>query len=396
MAKDMSFKSYEQEIKSNPYMQMFMQKQNYNLDVIRFNDDSKFRGLNYDLAVRREDFNQLSSNRDYAYKVKKDELDNPPPIITTTTLPTVTTPKTVASQFAVAGEKADLMKGLKNKYASRLFPGLTVDQQQEAFSNLYKRYDTNPNGNYSPDEVEFLNSYRRANTDMLMASNLATAAEKIKTEEEDKVYKNITGAGGYSKEDVINVVKELGKFTPKEYDEKYNYFKTYQGGKYFSLYKAYNGDASIPKQREIKNAIDNAKTSLSSGSQKVNEAVENFLAKNTPKKLAQDMALDMNDPKTKAAVNKYLTSAALTASEIGAGDVKNVLKLIAGEDGGKTKAVVRHLAPKNSAPLSRSTCEYPKPPNSTGTDQPRTPAARRAAHDMAGHSSVLSATSAPA
>ena len=343
MAKDMSFKSYEQEIKSNPYMQMFMQKQNYNLDVIRFNDDSRAKWANIDIARNRFEFDKFDKNRDYAYKVKKDELDNPPPIITTTTLPTLTTPKTVASQFAVAGEKADLMKGLKNKYASRLFPGLTVDQQQEAFSNLYKRYDTNPNGNYSPDEVEFLNSYRRANTDMLMASNLATAAEKIKTEEEAKVYKNVAGAGGYSKEDIINVVKELGKFNPKEVVEAYNYFKTYQGGKYFSLYKAYNGDASIPKQREIKNAIDNAKTSLSSGSKKVDEAVGNFLAKNTPKKLAQDMALDMSNDKTRAAVNKYITSAALTDNELNAKNASAVLLMMSGENGSKTKAVVRKL-----------------------------------------------------
>ena len=343
MAKDMSFKSYEQEIKSNPYMQMFMQKQNYNLDVIRFNDDSRAKWANIDIARNRFEFDKFDKNRDYNYKVKKDELDNPPPIITTTTLPTVTTPKTVASQFAVAGEKADLMKGLKNKYASRLFPGLTVDQQQEAFSNLYKRYDTNPNGNYSPDEVEFLNSYRRANTDMLMASNLATAAEKIKTEEEAKVYKNVAGAGGYSKEDIINVVKELGKFNPKEVVEAYNYFKTYQGGKYFSLYKAYNGDASVPKQREIKNAINNTKTSVSSGSQKVNEAVENFLAKNTPKKLAQDMALDMSNDKTRAAVNKYITSAALTDNELNAKNASAVLLMMSGENGSKTKAVVRKL-----------------------------------------------------
>ena len=343
MAKDMSFKSYEQEIKSNPYMQMFMQKQNYNLDVIRFNDDSKFRGLNYDLSVRRENFNEFASNRDYAYKVKKDELDNPPPIITTTTLPTVTIPKTVDDQWAVSTEKEEVMKGLKNKYAERLFPGLTISQQRQSFQKLYERYDTNPNGKYSPDELEYLEQYRRANNNQIAAMNLAKAAEKIKAQEEAKVYKNITGASGYSKEDIINVVKELGKFTPKEYDEKYNYFKTYQGGKYFSLYKAYNGDASIPKQREIKNAIDNAKTSLSSGSKKVDEAVGNFLAKNTPKKLAQDMALDMNNDKTKTAVNKYLTSAALTDNELNAKNASAVLLMMSGENGGKTKAVVRKL-----------------------------------------------------
>ena len=343
MAKDMSFKSYEQEIKSNPYMQMFMQKQNYNLSVMRFKDESRYRGLNYTAAREKDAFERYKFEKEFKYKVDKDKLENPDPIITTTTLPTITTPKTVDDQWAVSTEKEEVMKGLKNKYAERLFPGLTISQQRQSFQKLYERYDTNPNGKYSPDELEYLEQYRRANNNQIAAMNLAKAAEKIKAQEEAKVYKNITGASGYSKEDIINVVKELGKFTPKEYDEKYNYFKTYQGGKYFSLYKAYNGDASIPKQREIKNAIDNAKTSLSSGSKKVDEAVGNFLAKNTPKKLAQDMALDMNNDKTKTAVNKYLTSAALTDNELNAKNASAVLLMMSGENGGKTKAVVRKL-----------------------------------------------------
>jgi len=343
MAKDMSFKSYEQEIKNNPYMQMFMQKQKYNLDVIQFKEDSRYKALNYDLSVRRENFNEFDKNRDYTYKVNKDKLENPDPIITTTTLPTVTTPKTVDDQWAVASQKRDLMIGLQNKYAARLFPGLTVDQQKESFSNLYKRYDTNPNGTYSPDEVEYLEQYRRANTDMLQASKLGKAVEKIKEQEEAKVYKNIAGAGGYSGEDIGKVAKALAQFKPKELTGTFNYFKTYEGGKYFPLYKAYYGDNTIPQQKEIKKAIDNARASEGKSTSQVDEKVAKYIADHTPKKLAQDMALDMNDPKTKAAVNKYLTSAALTASEVGAGDVKKVLALMAGEDGGKTKAVVRKL-----------------------------------------------------
>jgi len=343
MAKDMSFKSYEQEIKSNPYMQMFMQKQNYNLDVIKYKDNSRREWAGYDLRVRAQNFSEFSSNRDYKYKVDKDNLENPPPVITTTTLPTVTTPKTVDDQWAVSTEKDELMKGLKNKYAERLFPGLNNFQQRQSFQNLYERYDTNPNGNYSPDEVEFLEQYRKANNNAIAATNLAKAAEKLQQKEDAKAYENIAGAGGYSGEDIGNVVKAMAQFKPKEITEKYNYFKTYQGGKYFSLYKAYNGDASIPKQREIKNAIDNAKTYVGKATSQSSEKVAQFIADNTPKKLSQDMALDMNNDKTKAAVNKYLTSAALTASEIGAGDVKKVLALIAGEDGSKTKAVVRKL-----------------------------------------------------
>jgi hypothetical protein len=343
MAKDMSFKSYEQEIKSNPYMQMFMQKQDYNLSVMRFKDESRYRGLNYSAARDNDAYNRYKDARDFNYKVDKDKLENPNPIITTTTLPTITTPKTVDDQWAVSTEKDELMKGLKNKYAERLFPGLNNFQQKQSFQKLYERYDTNPNGNYSPDEVEFLEQYRKANNNAIAATNLAKAAEKLQQKEDAKAYENIAGAGGYSGEDIGNVVKAMAQFKPKEITEKYNYFKTYQGGKYFSLYKAYNGDASVPKQREIKNAIDNAKTYVGNSTSQTSEKVAQFIANNTPKKLSQDMALDMGNDKTKSAVNKYLTSAALTASEVGAGDVKKVLALIAGVDGGKTKAVVRKL-----------------------------------------------------
>jgi hypothetical protein len=343
MAKDMSFKSYEQEIKSNPYMQMFMQKQNYNLSVMRFKDESRYRGLNYDAARNKDAYDRYKDARDFKYKVDKDKLENPDPIITTTTLPTVTTPKTVDDQWAVSTEKEELMKGLKNKYAERLFPGLTISQQRQSFQKLYERYDTNPNGKYSPDELEYLEQYRRANNNQIAAMNLAKAAEKIKAQEEAKVYKNIVGAGGYSGEDIGKVAKALAQFKPKEQTGTYNYFKTYEGGKYYPLYKAYYGDNTIPQQKEIKKAIDNARASEGKFTSQVNEKVAQYIADHTPKKLAQDMALNMNDPKIKAAVNKYLTSAALTASEVGAGDVKKVLALMAGVAGDKTKAVVRKL-----------------------------------------------------
>jgi len=347
MAKDMSFKSYEQEIKSNPYMQMFMQKQNYNLDVMKFKDDSRIKWANQDLARDKFAWDKYVFSEEFRFKTEKEKRDwlekNPPPVITTTTLPTDVTPKTVDDQWAVASQKRDLMIGLQNKYAERLFPGLTKDQQKEAFSKLYQQYDTNPNGIYSPDQVEYLEQYRRANTDMLIASKLGTAAEKIKAQEEAKVYKNIAGAGGYSGEDIGKVAKALSQFKPKEITGTFNYFKTYEGGKYFPLYKAYYGDNTIPQQKEIKKAIDNARASEGKSTSQVDEKVAQYIADHTPKKLAQDMALDMNDTKTKAAVNKYLTSAALTASEIGAGDVTEVLKMISGEDGGKTKAVVRKL-----------------------------------------------------
>lgn len=345
MAKDMSFKSYEQEIKNNPYMQMFMQKQNYNLDVIKFKDDSRLKWKNYDLSVRRQNFEEFDKNRDYNYKVTKDKLENPDPVITTTVIPTETTPKTVDDQWKVASNAANTMKGLKNKYAARLFPGMTPEQQKAAFSELFKKYDTNPNANYSPDQIEFLEQYRRADRDMMAASNLGTAAEKVREAEIAKVYKSIPSAGGYSSEDIAKVSEGLQKFKPKQITETYNYFKNLEGGKYFPLYQAYYGNATLPQSKEIKNAIDSGMAILksSSGTAKADQVVADYIAQHTPKKLAQDMALDMSNNKTMSAVNKYLTTAAIDQNAIGAGDASTVLGWLAGEDGGKTKAVVRKL-----------------------------------------------------
>ena len=66
-----------------------------------------------------------------------------------------------------------------------------------------------------------------------------------------------------------------------------------------------------------------------------------YLAKNTPKQTAQDEALDMSDKKTISSVNKYLTTVAANDLALGAGDASTVLGWLAGEDGSKTKGIVR-------------------------------------------------------
>ena len=363
MAKDMSFKSYEQEIKNNPYMQMFMQKQNYNLDVQKFKDNSRREWAMYDLARDKFEFDKFDKNRDYTYKVTKDKLENPDPVITTTTLPTETTAKTIDDQWKVVGEKQNIEKGLKVKYAKILFPGMTEDEQYKAFDNLWTKFDTNPHGEYSPDEAKYLEEYRRANTDWKMASKLATAADAdAKQKTAEKIRSKVVGGGGFTGEEIAEVAQIIKRFEkPDRFTAGVNidkagvkeYFSKLDGGKYADLADAYmkeirginwfNNKGLTPLQIEGANAINNARSVLSDIDEEVKESTANFIKENTPKKLAQDMALDMNNEKTKASVNKYLTSLAATASEIGAGDVSTVLSWQTGEDGGKMKALVRKL-----------------------------------------------------
>lgn len=368
MAKDMSFKSYEQENKSNPYMQMFMEKQRYNQSIIEFNDASKFRGLNYNLAVNRDNFERYKFEKEFKYKVDKDELENPPPVITTTTLPTVTTAKTVDGQWLVATEKANLMQALKNKYAKRLFPGLTETQQQEAFSNLYKQYDTNPNGNYSPDEAKYLKEYRKATNDMITASNLATAAGVASSEKEKELLaqQGGKGAGGFTGAEILQAHQAFLKATTVDgpgdilsftgnvdMGKMKTYLDTKGLGKLLPIIDAFqksntgflgigatpmnaNEKAIANRFREFKNVSSNVKAD-------VDKFTEEYIQQNTPKQLTQDMALDMDNAKTKASMNKFVTSAAITDNELNAKGAASVLKMMSGEDGNKTKALIRKL-----------------------------------------------------
>ena len=346
MAKDMSYKSYQQEIKNNPYMQMYMEKQRYNFDIQKFADESRSRWANYDLAVKKEAFDEQSWLKDFAFKTEKEKREwlekHPEPVITTTVLPTGVVPKTVDAQWRVAGDAANQMKALENQFADRLFPGMTPEQKKQGFADLIKKYDTNPNANYSPDEAKFLEQRRRSYTDMMVASQLGTAAEALEKKTLAEVYKDVQGAGQYSGQDMVQVAKMFKQFKPKQITEAYQYFQSYEGGKYFPLYKAYYGDVSVPQQKEIKKAIENAQKIVDTRSTNVDKTVADFLAKNSPKKLAQDQALDIETDKTqKSVVNKYLTTLAATQGAIGAGDATKVLGWMSGEGGDKTKVILR-------------------------------------------------------
>ena len=169
-------------------MQMFMQRQNYNLDVQKFKDDSRHKWAMYDLAKDKAAWDRYTWSEDFKFKTKQWLAEHQEPVITTTTLPTGTTAKTIDDQWKVASNAADLMHALKAKYAARLFPNMNEEEQKKAFSDLQAKYDTNPNANYSPDQIEYLEQHRKAFNDMMAASNLAKGAETAGLEKEHEKF----------------------------------------------------------------------------------------------------------------------------------------------------------------------------------------------------------------
>jgi hypothetical protein len=362
MAEDMSFKSYEQEIKNNPYMQMFMEKQRYNLSVIEFNDASKYRGLNYDLANNKFLWDQFTWGKDFEFKVDKEKNDrlerNPPPIITTSVLPNTAVPKTVLGQKIIMNEKFEQIDALKNQFAGTLFPGITdTAKLKESYDGLLKEYDLNPKANYTPDQKEFFKGYATLKQQFMTEGKIAegaVASTDAKRKELMKGY-NIPAAGGFSGEDILKAetaMQEVGVkfgvgFGGASYQDAVNYFTVNGMKNLLPILEAKNNNqlwkSGNPKETAIISSLNLAAEPAKKIASQTRQFTTDYLAKNTPRKIAQDMALDMNDPKTKSAVNKLLTTIQLDENAIGAGDASKVLSMQSGEKGNNMKGLIRKL-----------------------------------------------------
>jgi hypothetical protein len=362
MAKDMSYKSYEQEYKNNPYMQMYMQKQNYNLEVKKFIDDSRVKWANYNLAKDKEAWDRYTWSEEFKNKTeqqKKEWLEkHPAPIVTTTVLPNIAVPNTINGQWMIATGTKDTMDALDNKYAKSLFPGLTPAQIKEGYSKLLKDYETNPKGNYSPDQLAYFKEHGALKQKFMSEAKLATSAgdaTAAKKKELMSGYK-ISGAGGFSGEDILQAqiaIQQAGVtfgkgFGGASYEDGVTYFKANGLTNLLPILDAAKKNANWntlnANEKAIVDALSSAKEPAKTIAPTLTKFTTDFLATNTPKKLAQDWALDIQTDKTQLSnVNRYLTTVALDDNAIGAGDAKTVLGWLAGEDGGKTKVSVRKL-----------------------------------------------------
>jgi hypothetical protein len=342
MATDMSTRSYKQELNDNPYFKSYMDKQKFLFDQNKFADESA-RG-----------WASIQTTRDrLTWEKEKDARDNPLPpgdVVLPGTLPTGGSAPTVASETVVLTEKANAITALENKFASRLFSGMTDDQKRAGFNKLLKDYATNPKANYSPDQLDFLKQHEVAENAFVAQANLVTAAQrKVKEYVNTEVKDKIKGAAGYTGEAIGEMSKQLQQFnrigprgiTRFDTEAASKYFKTYAGGKYLQLYNDYyNGNFSFnatPKQKEIKKVLDNATSTINTINNESRKIESDYLAEHNPRSLIQRSALNMSDKNEKAAIDKFLTGKLSEELNTGGKSASTVLGWMNGENGGNTR-----------------------------------------------------------
>ena len=163
LAQDMSYQSYIQEIQSNPYAQMNMQKKDLEFRVNRARQEHSEWLASHNLQV-------VKFQAEETERVKKAMLEAP--VVTPGALPTSTKMPTLAelnTQIEAAGQAS---KQLDSEYASQLFPKLSAGERQKALQKLVDDYNINPRNIKDPLQKEYVERKRGFEIDVAQKNNL--------------------------------------------------------------------------------------------------------------------------------------------------------------------------------------------------------------------------------
>jgi len=250
LAQDMSYQSYIQEIESNPYAQMNMEKKKLDFQVNRARQEHSEWEASHNLAIAK--FQAEETER-----VRKKMLEAP--VVTPGALPTSTKMPTLAelnTQIESAGQSS---KQLDATYAPQLFPKLSGAEREKALQKLVDDYNINPKNIKDPLQREYIERKRGFEIDIAQKNNLfKTVYEGSKKFDEHitKVMgseKGVNFSNGqqlYSAEELFSTISDAKKFVtnyapsgpgapPKPTIDSQGLLAKYRGTKYEPIAKAY-------------------------------------------------------------------------------------------------------------------------------------------------------------
>ena len=273
LAKDLSFKTYEEERVANPASQALLARQKFQLEQLQFQDESKYRALNYNMSAARLRWEQ---------EVKAKELA--PTSLLDVTEGTIGTGKGIPT---VEGERRDLVDILKqkseldSKWAKYIFPDLKqANQYTTALGGLLNDYKKNPQMNLTANQKAYIREAealdnaaqsklntigyaekkgldKAVNETMAKLGNTSITTDDGKTFTPKEIATAISKLAEFKKEGVpsysSSATSEYGVRgrggVPATFDVMgaANFFAVYEGGKYKSLIMP------IIKQQQNKN-----------------------------------------------------------------------------------------------------------------------------------------------
>jgi hypothetical protein len=268
LAQDMSYQSYVQEIQSNPYAQMNMEKKKLEFQVNRARQEHAEWSATHALNIQK--FQAEETER-----VRKSMLEAP--VVTPGGLPTSTKMPTLAelnTQIEAAGQAS---KQLDSEYAPQLFSKLSAGERQKALQKLVDDYNINPRSIKDPLQKEYVERKRGFEIDIAQKNNLFKTVHEGSKQFDEQIAKVMGSEGGvnfangkqlYSAEELFSVVNDAKKFIKSEGGgfggtkakvsvDKEGLLAKYRGTKYEPIARAYSKRFDGQPLTSVENSIIN-------------------------------------------------------------------------------------------------------------------------------------------
>ncbi len=250
LAQDMSYQSYVQEILSNPYAQMNMEKQKLQFQVNRARQEHAEWSASHALQLQK-------FQSEEAERVRKTMLESP--VVTPGGLSTSTKMPTLAELSGQIDASNQASKQLDADYGPKLFDKLSPTERKAALDKIVADYNINPGNIKDPLQLEYVERRRGFEIDIAQKNNLFKTVFDNSKKFDEQISKALSKEKGvnfsngkqlYSAEELMSVMTDARKFikmeTPQfggaqpqiEFDSQ-GLLARYKGTKYEPLARAY-------------------------------------------------------------------------------------------------------------------------------------------------------------
>ena len=341
LAKDLSYRSYVQERKTNPAEQADLARKKFQFDQVQEANKNYWAKKNYDLEVDKFGYQKL---KDVQTKIDKGYRVSPGEWLTGGKAPTTSDLDNDLTTAAV--DYDEVQKKLAQDYFSDdQYKGWTLDEKVKALDLQLSDYRKNPNKDLTPDQRKYLEELRNQQNGLTKVINSRLSAQVYEKEVRDKwLMKNTKGdkvvstsGATYSIGDVadfdsgVNKFIETDKFTGFPIfhkEEAIGFFKNFQSGKFLPMLDAYikNGETfsrMSDDNKKIMSFYKDVKPVASKMKEETGETVSKFIAKNNPIYAVQRARIDITDPKKTKDLDDFLVEKQLQYNASGALDVNN-------------------------------------------------------------------------
>jgi hypothetical protein len=343
LAKDISYRSYIQEIKTNPLEQADMARKRLQFDVQKEANDRYQWRISETRLQAKDDFEKLkwiTENAPSEFKVLPGQVPTDGKPVTDDVL---------LNDIKIAGEA---YQAKRNQWANTLFSGdgMSMNEKVAAFDKLASDYRQNPKMNLTSDQRKYLELDRSAQNDLTIDINLLSSARK-KAEETKQNYinnnliqKTVTAGGTtYRGDELADFNNNISKFVKTQtapypgaqptttFDEQgaFNFFRSYQGGRLLPIANAYiknNKTFSVLSgdEKKLINATENLSVDVNKMNAVIRDTYANHVATFSPKYAAKVASLNMSNKADLQSVKGFLSAKAYQKTQLGSADVKNI------------------------------------------------------------------------